>query len=297
MKIAVSFSGRAADLSTGKEIGPQMYGVAMLMDNGRIYASPYLSAPMEPAAPEPANVVDIAIGKAGLFSLDKGGRIYKWAARDGKPRAWRRDEVAKDVVGLTCDSGGNLWCVNKKGEMFMAEAEFAGLGAADTQYEPGPWTPDESSPSTAAFWGGSTWSLHRQVRGWSLRNHSQPVQSHRPAFAQAYLRRDCAAEQAGQREPDQQRAGVGDATKRLCLSQTAQTRWPLDGTAVGAGQSSRPAESARDPGDPVALPDERVAGRHPHRLPLPLTDEVLVDGRREQVGQPARASHHCAAWT
>ncbi len=156
MKIAVS-SGRAADLSTGKEIGPQMYGVAMLMDDGRIYASPYLSAPMEPAAPEPANVVDIAIGKAGLFSLDKGGRIYKWAARDGKPRAWRRDEVAKDVVGLTCDSGGNLWCVNKKGEMFMAEAEFAGLGAADTQYEPGPWTP-MNDPSTAAFWGGSTWS-------------------------------------------------------------------------------------------------------------------------------------------
>ena len=112
---------------------------------------------MESTAPEPANAVDIAMGKAGLFSLDKGGRIYKWAVRDGKPRAWHRDQVARDVVGLACDSDGNVWCVNKKGELFMAEAQFAGLGAADTQYEPGPWTP-MTALSTAAFWGVTAWS-------------------------------------------------------------------------------------------------------------------------------------------
>lgn len=154
-KLAVS-SNRSLDLSTGKLFGPFHHGVAILSDTGHIYVdynadtAPNGYSPadtMVHAHGEPANVVDIAMsGRAGLFAYDKAGDVYYYMQR-GEGGDWIRNEDTKDVIGLGSDSDGDIWVLNKKGEVYQAAPE---LPAGVSEWR------RVTAVNTAPFWS-ATW--------------------------------------------------------------------------------------------------------------------------------------------
>ena len=101
---------------------------------------------MSHAHGEPANLVDIAIGQAGVYAFDTAGNVHGYNPYDGTGR-WSKDPDAKDVVGISSDSDGGIWVLNKKGEVYRAMRELGGgIGS---------WT-RMSNPTTKGFWS-ATW--------------------------------------------------------------------------------------------------------------------------------------------
>jgi hypothetical protein len=64
---------------------------------------------------EPANLIDVAIAfQNGIYALDGQGHIHRWLGAQN----WQQDPDAQNVVSLTNDATGHLWCVNTQGQVY-----------------------------------------------------------------------------------------------------------------------------------------------------------------------------------
>jgi hypothetical protein len=114
-------TARMINLRNGQEFGAVTQLLVTHDAAGRIhYGSADNRLPagkLTRAAGEPANVVDLAITRTALYALDSAGSIHSYSLTAPKGK-WAKDVVAKDVVGISADHYGNVWCMNQGGEIF-----------------------------------------------------------------------------------------------------------------------------------------------------------------------------------
>lgn len=147
---------RGANMGMGTDVGSAAITMALLQDDGKIYAymEPFHASPFGTVHQwwrtnnEPINAMAVAIGPVGVWCLDETGVIYLWN-RDPDHSLWEKDIEAQDVTAISCDPDGDLWCLNKHGEVFVNHKMFAGLDTAPSKrWVMGSWEKVEAA-STA----------------------------------------------------------------------------------------------------------------------------------------------------
>jgi hypothetical protein len=64
---------------------------------------------------EPKNLIDVTIAfDNNIYGLDGQGHVHRWVGAE----TWQQDLEAKNVVALTNDGTGHLWCVNTQGQVY-----------------------------------------------------------------------------------------------------------------------------------------------------------------------------------
>jgi hypothetical protein len=121
----------------------QLHENAVMLQSGQVYIKTFGTA-WFPAMNEPANLVDVAIAPGPrVYALDSGGTIYRYNWIN-----WEKDANAKNVVGISADEDGNLWCVANTGQVFL-NANGAPLGQWSKVYDN---VPKESGEATGQVW-------------------------------------------------------------------------------------------------------------------------------------------------
>lgn len=63
---------------------------------------------------EPQNLIDVTIAFQNIYGLDGQGHVHRWVGA----QTWQQDPDAQNVVALTNDAKGHLWCVNTQGQVY-----------------------------------------------------------------------------------------------------------------------------------------------------------------------------------
>ncbi|MBN1963571.1 MAG: LysM peptidoglycan-binding domain-containing protein [Anaerolineae bacterium] len=113
--------------------------MTLVDDTGQAYA--YLGGTWIAFANEPPGLVDVNVGPGGVWGLDAAGNVYQHLGKN-----WTRDHVAKDVKSFSQDGDGNLWCVNKDGEVFFNQAGSGGGAKLGNWVAVSPQPPLKQSP-------------------------------------------------------------------------------------------------------------------------------------------------------
>lgn len=124
MKLAVS-SATLFNMTTGQFDQDAINQTAILLDDGRIFAhvepAAYDRRQMTHAGPNTLKPTDIAVVLAGVYALATNGFIYRYEiGAIPEQGRWAKTPDAKDVVAMSSDAEGRIWCVNKKGELYVA---------------------------------------------------------------------------------------------------------------------------------------------------------------------------------
>jgi hypothetical protein len=117
MNLSVSHK-RLLNTDAASTTGPTI--MALLMDDGKIYA--YAFGHWYRTNEEPTNPVAVAVGPGGFWCLDRVGNIHRWNEKPADSE-WVKDSIVDRVIGLTCDTEGNLWCINKDGDLYISSLE------------------------------------------------------------------------------------------------------------------------------------------------------------------------------
>ena len=137
MKLAIS-SGTMFNLEIGDREQNAVNQAAILMDDGQIFAQvgpmAFEANKMTHAGPDTLKPTDVAIAPSGAYALAANGFIYRYAiGATPEQGRWVKSPDAKDVVAIASDAEGQIWCVNKKGELYHSTYDRMSLDPANWQ--------------------------------------------------------------------------------------------------------------------------------------------------------------------
>jgi hypothetical protein len=86
---------------------------AIFLQDGQVYYSN--TTQWYAVKNEPGNLIDVTIAfQNNIYGLDGQGHVHRWLGAQN----WQQDSDAQNVVSLTNDSSGHLWCVNTQGQVY-----------------------------------------------------------------------------------------------------------------------------------------------------------------------------------